>query len=47
MKSISFDYSKALDFITEDEIKAMQSAICDAHKTLTEGTGEGNDFLGW
>jgi len=26
---------------------AMEKEVFAAHKTLTEGTGEGNDFLGW
>ena len=47
MKSISLDYSKTLGFVTEDEIKAMQDAVAAAHETLINGTGEGNDFLGW
>ena len=34
-------------FITDDEIKAMRSAASEAHTKLVNGTGEGNDFLGW
>ncbi len=34
-------------FIKEDELKAIQSDITAAHKCLLEGSGEGNDFLGW
>ena len=44
---ISFDYSKASAFISEEEIKNMKSITENAAKTLTEGTGAGNDFLGW
>ena len=47
MKSISLDYSKVKGFVTDEEIKSMEEAVCAAHKTLTDGTGEGNDFLGW
>jgi len=47
MKAISLDYSKALEFVTEDEIKAIKSQVNTAHDTLVNGTGEGNDFLGW
>ncbi len=47
MKSITLDCSKTKGFITEEELKSMQKKVCDAHKTLTEQTGEGNDFLGW
>ena len=47
MKSITLDCSKTKGFITEEELASMQKKVCDAHKTLTEQTGEGNDFLGW
>ncbi len=44
---ISLDYSKVKGFVTDEEIKAMEDKVLASHKTLTEGTGEGNDFLGW
>ena len=47
MKSLFLDYSKLCGFVTDDEIKAMESAVSSAHKKLTDKTGEGNDFLGW
>ena len=47
MKNISIDYSKVEGFITEEEIKSMEDKVRTAHDTLTNGTGEGNDFLGW
>jgi len=47
MNKISLDYSKIKGFVSDEEIKSMESAVASAHKTLTEGTGEGNDFLGW
>ncbi len=47
MKKISLDYSKLAGFVTDEEIKGMEEKVACAHKTLTEGTGEGNDFLGW
>ena len=34
-------------FVNNDELEAIKSEIACAHKTLLEGTGEGNDFLGW
>ena len=34
-------------FINDSELSAIQSEITAAHKTLLDGTGEGNDFLGW
>ncbi len=35
------------EFVDAKELAAMQGEINAAHKTLLEGTGEGNDFLGW
>ena len=29
------------------DLLATEKEVFDAHMTLTEGTGEGNDFLGW
>ena len=34
-------------FIDEAELSALNGEIAAAHKTLLEGSGEGNDFLGW
>ncbi len=34
-------------FINDHELCAMQNAVTAAHKTLHEGTGLGNDFIGW
>ena len=34
-------------FVKEGELEAINAEIASAHKTLLEGTGEGNDFLGW
>ena len=34
-------------FVKEDELAKIQSEITAAHKCLLEGSGEGNDFLGW
>ncbi len=47
MNSISLDYSNLCGIVTDEEIKSMESALFDAHKKLTQKTGEGNDFLGW
>lgn len=44
---IKLDYSKALKFISDEEIANMKSITENAAKTLHEGTGAGNDFLGW
>jgi len=47
MKSITLDYSKAMLALRQEEIDNMAGQICDAHQTLTNKTGAGNDFLGW
>ena len=44
---ISFDYTKAAAFISEEEVANMKAVTEVAAKTLMEGTGAGNDFLGW
>ncbi len=46
-KNVTFQYDKALDFFNEEELCAVASQISAAHKTLTDGNGLGNDFLGW
>ncbi len=43
--NITLDYSKA--GITREELAEMSAEICAAHNTLMQGTGAGNDFLGW
>lgn len=47
MDNIHFDYSKALKYISEEEISAMESRVELAHKHIHEKDGEGSDFLGW
>lgn len=37
----------ARQFIGEHELSAMQAQVSAAHRTLTDGTGLGADFLGW
>ena len=34
-------------FVKDEDLAAIQSDINDAHKKLLEGTGAGNDYLGW
>ena len=34
-------------FVKCEDLSAIQGEITAAHKCLLEGTGEGNDFLGW
>lgn len=47
MKGIELDFSGVLDFVSEDEIKALEPYIKTSHDLLHEKTGVGNDFLGW
>lgn len=47
MSSISFDYSRALPFMEQNEIDNMAVFVEQAHNMLHNKTGVGNDFLGW
>ena len=44
---ISYEYSKASSFISEDEVKFMSKLVMDAKEELLSRSGAGNDFLGW
>ena len=46
-RQVTFDYSKADSFISEEEIGYMKKLTLDAKETLVSKTGAGNDFLGW
>ena len=46
-KGISLDLSKVSPYLKMEEIDNMGHLVESAHKTLHEGTGAGNDFLGW
>lgn len=48
MKHLSFDYSEVLNnFVEETELENIQSQVSLADSQLREGTGAGNDYLGW
>ncbi len=47
MSKITFDYSKAVEFISKEEVVSMEKLIGDAKEVLVSKTGAGNDFLGW
>lgn len=47
MSHIRFDYSNALSFFGEHELEQMSALVEVCHRVLHEGTGAGNDFLGW
>ena len=44
---IKVDISNVWGEIALPDLLALEKEVAAAHKTLTEGTGEGNDFLGW
>ena len=44
---IKVDISNVWGEVTLSDLLAMEKEVFAAHQTLTEGTGEGNDFLGW
>ena len=47
MSRITFDYSKAAGFISEEETGYMSRLTNDAKEILVSKSGAGNDFLGW
>ena len=44
---VTFDYSKAMQFIGENEITSIKAIAETAANILVEKSGAGNDFLGW
>ncbi len=44
---VTFDYSKAACFVSENEVASMKRIVADAKELLVSRTGAGNDFLGW
>lgn len=46
-KELIFDYSKAREFISEEEIRNFRIIAENAKESLVEKKGAGNDFLGW
>ena len=47
MSKVTFDYSKASAFISNEEVSYMEKLVADAKEQLESKTGAGNDFLGW
>jgi len=47
MGKITFDYSKAASFISEEEVGYMSRLAQDAKDVLVSKSGAGNDFVGW
>ncbi|MCZ8512590.1 glucose-6-phosphate isomerase [Paenibacillus filicis] len=44
---LHFDYSKAIGFIQQHEVDYLSEPVRVAHEQLHNGTGAGNDYLGW
>ena len=44
---VTFDYSTAKKFISDDEVKYAKKLAEAAKEELVSKTGAGNDFLGW
>ena len=44
---VTYDYSKAMQFISEQEVNMMCEIVENAKETLVSKSGAGNDFLGW
>ncbi len=44
---VTFDYSKATGFVSENEVALLKGQAEAASKSLKEKSGAGNDFLGW
>ena len=44
---ISLNIEKTLGFISKENVFAYESQVKAAQDALENGTGKGNDFLGW
>ena len=47
MKNISLNIEKTLGFISKDAVNAYEAQVKACGEALHNGTGKGNDFLGW
>lgn len=47
MKNISLNIEKVLGFVSKETIEAYEPKVKTCIETLENGTGKGNDFLGW
>lgn len=47
MSKVTFDYSKAAGFVSEEELGYMSKLAEDAKRQLVAKSGAGNDFVGW
>ena len=47
MSKVTYDYSKALGFVSEEEVELIRPQVTAAKELLLSKKGAGNDFLGW
>jgi len=47
MEELKLDLDHIKAFVTESELSGLQEEATRSLKVLEEGTGEGNDFIGW
>lgn len=47
INNVTFDYSLASKFVSDEELKKFESIAENAKSELLNKTGAGNDFLGW
>ena len=47
MKNIQIDIKNTYNFVTEQVIMDYESSVKNANEMLHNGSGKGNDFLGW
>ena len=47
MTKIKFDYSKAINYVSDEDIKELIPCIEAAHDALHNKTGKGAEFTGW
>jgi glucose-6-phosphate isomerase len=47
MIHMQIDISKAVSFSSPEGMKQNEKKLASLHKVLVNGTGKGNDFLGW
>ena len=47
MMAVKFNSNFAETFVSKADIQALEPQAAAAQKTLMDGTGAGNDLLGW
>jgi glucose-6-phosphate isomerase len=47
MEKMQLDITRVFPFVSEDKIKKLSKEVASAQRTLYQGDGAGNDFLGW